>query len=170
MRSWVDSWQTNETRDRIGRGVAGIIAGALAVLSITAFQSDTRLVCTQVERTIDGDECVGDTLRVPGRDIEMGLTWALFSGVAALATFAPYGARTPRELDKYRQELAQRGIVGYDADNLVAHWEKSGAKYWVSEREGQAFAEELESNGVDTERALELLREYLLTGNRPNIF
>ena len=63
-------WKADESaNNRLARGVAGIIAGALFIGAYLAFTAHYHTQCTQSVQTRDGSECVGDYVTVPGRDL-----------------------------------------------------------------------------------------------------
>ncbi|MEK7632498.1 MAG: hypothetical protein AAB473_01780 [Patescibacteria group bacterium] len=70
------------TNERLRRVVWGMIAGALIVGSILAFNSKNHTECDQQVRTRDGYECVGDYVAVKGGDVVAGVLLAIF-GIAA---------------------------------------------------------------------------------------
>jgi hypothetical protein len=73
-------WQPDKaTEDRLARGVAAAIAGALFVAIVLILQAEFHEECTDAVRTGDGPgkECVGDYVTVPGPDLFMAFMAAL---------------------------------------------------------------------------------------------
>lgn len=78
-------WKADEmANNRLARGVAGIIAGALFVGAFLSFTAPYHTECTQSARTSDGTECVGDYVSVKGRDLSGTF---ILVGLGALATW-----------------------------------------------------------------------------------
>jgi len=89
---WNKCQPDEAVEDRIERAVASAIAGALLLSSVREMKATSHLECTQVIQTRDGQECVGDYVRVPGPD---GTRVILYLGVSAIAAW--FGIRTPEK-------------------------------------------------------------------------
>ncbi|OGE31538.1 hypothetical protein A3C59_05335 [Candidatus Daviesbacteria bacterium RIFCSPHIGHO2_02_FULL_36_13] len=77
------NWKAdNQSNNRLARGIAGIIAGALFVGAYLSFAASYHTECTQSVRTRDGSECVGDYVSVPGRDISGTFIYVTLGAVA----------------------------------------------------------------------------------------
>jgi hypothetical protein len=74
----------SSSNDRLARGIAGIIAGALFVGAFLSFTAPYHTECTLSMRTWDGSECVGEYVRVKGPDISSTF---IFVGLGALAAW-----------------------------------------------------------------------------------
>jgi hypothetical protein len=62
-------WQPDRaTEDRLARTLAGGVAGALIVAAVLKAQATSHFECSQLIQTRDGQECVGDYVRVSGAD------------------------------------------------------------------------------------------------------
>jgi len=76
-------WKADEmANNRLARGVAGIIAGALFVGAYLSFTAPYHNECTQSIRISDGSECVGDYISVPGSN-RVGTVMLVAFGAAA---------------------------------------------------------------------------------------
>jgi hypothetical protein len=82
--SWIwKVWRPDQSiENRLTRTLAGATAGALFVGAILAAQTDHHFECTQVVRALDGYECVGDYVLVPGADWGQALILTLAAGFA----------------------------------------------------------------------------------------
>jgi hypothetical protein len=78
-RDWSGGKKRN---DRLHRAILGCFAGALFVLCYLAFTAKTHSECTDEVRTRDGWECLGDSVVVPGRDMEQSVILLLFGAVS----------------------------------------------------------------------------------------
>ena len=70
------------SKDRLIRGIAGIIAGVLLVWAYQAGTSKFHSECTQYSGGRDS-ECVGDSVRVKGPDYGGAFLLLVFAGIAA---------------------------------------------------------------------------------------
>jgi hypothetical protein len=62
-------WRPDRSAEvRLGRALAGTLAGMLLIGSLLASQDEYHLVCTEEVSTGDETECVGDYVPVPGPD------------------------------------------------------------------------------------------------------
>ena len=68
------------SKDRLKRGVAGIVAGILLVWAYQAATSKFHSECTQYTRDY---ECVGDYVGVKGPDYGEAFMLLVFAGIAA---------------------------------------------------------------------------------------
>jgi len=62
-------WRPDQAaEDRLARALAGVIAGVLITAAVLESKSASHFDCTHLVQTRDGQECVGDYVRVPGPD------------------------------------------------------------------------------------------------------
>ena len=82
-------WRPDEVaEDRLRRTIAGVIAGVLLVGAVLAMQGKYHLACRGRVVNVDGTECVGDEVEVPGPDrgevalLAAGAAFAIWRGIA----------------------------------------------------------------------------------------
>jgi hypothetical protein len=91
-RVWA-SWRPDAAaEDRLRRTIAGVVGGVMLVGAVLATQKADHFVCTQEVRGVDGTECVGDYIRVPGPDF--GEAALLAAGAAFAIRFGIYKQTT----------------------------------------------------------------------------
>lgn len=87
LRNLGKSWNADEAKnDRLNRTIVGILAGLLFINAYVSFTSSSHTECTQYVRSTEGGggrECVGDYVKVEGRDISGALIYAGL-GIAAV--------------------------------------------------------------------------------------
>jgi hypothetical protein len=78
-----NKWKSDKlSNERLARGIAGIIAGALFVGAYLSFTAHYHTECTHSVQTRDGTECVGDYVTAKGRDMS-GMFIQVVLGVLA---------------------------------------------------------------------------------------
>lgn len=83
LRYFGSKWEADElANERLTRGIAGILAGALFVGAYLSFNAAYHSECTQTVRSRDEYECVGDYVRVPGGDRSGAFILAMFGILA----------------------------------------------------------------------------------------
>ena len=82
-------WRPDEAaEDRLRRMIAGVIAGVLLVGTVLAMQEKYHLGCRGRSVNVDGTECVGDEVEVPGPDLgkvallAAGAAFAIWRGIS----------------------------------------------------------------------------------------
>jgi len=82
-------WRPDEVaEDRLRRTIAGVIAGVLLVGAVLAMQGKYHLACRGRVVNVDGTECVGDEVEVPGPDrgevalLAAGAAFAIWRGIS----------------------------------------------------------------------------------------
>ena len=78
-----DKWNIDiTTNDKITSTLCGVLVGIFLINAYVSYTANYHTECTKIVQTRDGQECVGDYIRVKGSDKSGAILSLIFAGIS----------------------------------------------------------------------------------------